>query len=143
MWVLFSLAAAICAAIVIILSKAGVSKLDPTLVFGLQAICIVVVTWSIIFARRMHHQLASMDRKTWMILIGAGILTTASSLFSFHSLKIGHASRTSSFEKISLVFSAILAIVFLKDKLNWQLVVGIMLMMSGVIFIAFSDAAKP
>jgi transporter family protein len=142
MWVYFSLAAAICAALVVVLSKVGIQKLDPTFVFGIEAVCIVIVTWSIILSKHLHRQTASVDRKVWLFLIGAGILTALSSLFSFHALKLGHASRTASFEKISLVFSSILSILFLKDKFNWQLGVGVLLMLAGVLCIALSDPAK-
>ncbi len=142
MWIIFSLAAAICAALVVILSKAGIQKLDPTFVFGIEAICIVIVTWSIILGKQLYRQVGGIDRKVWLFIIGAGILTALSSLFSFHSLKMGHASRTASFEKISLVFSVILSIFFLKDKFNWQLGLGVVLMIAGVLFIAFSDTAK-
>ena len=142
MWIFFSLAAALCAALVVVLSKAGIQKLNPIFVFGIQAICIVIVTWSTIFVKQLHHQITQVDRKVWVFLIAAGVLTAMSSLFSFQSLKIGHASRTASFEKISLVLSAALSIIFLKDKFNWQLGVGIALMAAGVLFVAFSDTAK-
>jgi bacterial/archaeal transporter family protein len=142
MWILFSLAAAICAALVVVLSKAGIQKLDPSFVFGIESICICIVTWSLILGKHLQKQVTGIDRKVWLFILGAGILTALSSLFSFHSLKMGHASRTASFEKISLVLSAVLSIVFLKEKLNWQLGVGVLLMLAGVLFIAFSDTAK-
>lgn len=142
MWIVFSLAAAICAAIVVVLSKAGIKQLDPTLVFGLEALCIVTVTWSIIFIKKVNTQFATIDRKTWTYILIAGVLTALSSVFSFHSLKIGNASRTASFEKISLVISAVLAIIFLKEKFNWQLCVGLLLMIGGAIFIGFSNSSK-
>ena len=142
MWIAFSLAAALTAALTIVLSKAGINKLDPMLVFGIESLCMVVITWSLIFSRHLQGGLGSISRKTWLFILAAGVCTTLSSLFSFHSLQIGHASRTSSFEKISLVFSVVLAIVFLKDKYNWQIIAGVILMVCGVLFIAFSDVSK-
>ncbi len=139
MWILFSLAAAVFAAIVVVLSKAGIKQLDATLVFGLESICIVIVTWSIIIVKRLQHQVSTIDRQVWIFIIAAGVLTALSSIFSFHSLKIGHASRTASFEKVSLVISAILAIIFLKDKFNWQLCLGVLMMIAGAVLIGFSD----
>ena len=142
MWIAFSLAAALTAALTIVLSKAGINKLDPMLVFGIQAICMVVITWSIIFSRHLQTGIPGMSKKTWIFILAAGVCTTVSSLFSFHSLQIGHASRTSSFEKISLVFSVLLAVIFFKDKYNWQILLGVGLMVAGVLFIAFSDVSK-
>ncbi len=142
MWIFYSIAAAISAALVIVLSKAGIQKLDSTFVFGIESICIAVITWSVILSRRLQHQAVGVDRKIWLFILGAGVLTAVSSLLSFHSLKIGLASRTSSFEKISLVLSAVLSIIFLKEKFNWQLGVGMVLMLTGALFIAFSATTK-
>jgi bacterial/archaeal transporter family protein len=142
MWVLFSLTAAVFAALVVVLSKAGIQKVNPLLVFGIEAVCMMVITWSIILIKHLQKEIFSIDRKIWIFLIIAGILTTFSSLASFHSLKLGHASRTASFEKISLVFAVILSVIFLKDKFNWQIVAGVLLMMAGTLFIAFSDPSK-
>jgi len=86
--------------------------------------------------------MGGVNAKFWLLIAAAGILTALSSLFSFHSLKLGHASRTASFEKISLVISAMLAVIFLKDKLNWQLCAGILLMIAGALLVGFSDNTK-
>ena len=48
------------------------------------------------------------------------------------------ASRTSSFDKISLVFSILLAVFFLKEKVTWQIILGATLMAGGAVLIAFS-----
>jgi transporter family protein len=142
MWILYSIIAAVFAALVVVLSKAGITKVNPLLVFGIEAVCMMLITWSLIFIKHQQKNLLTIDRKIWFFLIIAGILTTFSSLASFHSLKLGHASRTASFEKISLVFSVILSIIFLKDKFNWQILVGVLMMVAGTLFIAFSDTAK-
>ena len=142
MWIVFSLVAAFCAAIVVVLSKAGIKRLDPTVVFGIEALCIVAVTWAIIFTKKLTTQFTAIDRKTWMYILIAGVLTALSSIFSFQSLKLGNASRTASFEKISLVISAVLAVIFLKEKLNWQLCLGLLLMIGGAVLIGFSGSSK-
>jgi transporter family protein len=142
MWVIYSLSAAIMAAIVIVLSKRGISDTSPILVFGIEVLCMMVITWSIIIADSLQNQMRKINGRVWIFILIAGALTTFSSLASFHSLKLGHASRTASFEKISLVFSVLLSVVFLKDKFNWQLVAGVALMVAGSLFIAFSDSSK-
>ncbi len=142
MWVAFSLAAAIMAALTIILSKVGINKVDPIVVFGIEAVCMTVITWGIILAKHLQSEIGAVSGKTWMFILLAGVCTTLSSLFSFHSLQLGHASRTSSFEKISLVFSVLLAVIFLKDKYNWQIIAGVLLMVAGALFIAFSDVSE-
>lgn len=138
MWVVFSLLAALSAAIVVTLSKVGVKNTESSLAFAIQSVLIVAVAWSVVAWQGHLGQVAEIDRRTWLFLIAAGVITCLSSLFSFQALKLGQASRTSSFDKISLVFSILLAVFFLKEKVTWQIVLGATLMAGGAILIAFS-----
>ncbi|QJX47983.1 EamA family transporter [Hymenobacter taeanensis] len=142
MWVLFSLLAALSAAAVVTLSKVGVKNIESSLAFAIQSVLIITVAWSVVAYQGHLSQIAQIDRRTWLFLIAAGIVTCLSSLFSFQALKLGQASRTSSFDKISLVFSIILASVFLKEKLTWQVILGATLMAGGAILIAFSKPSE-
>jgi bacterial/archaeal transporter family protein len=138
MWVVFSLLAAISAAIVVTLSKVGVKNVESSVAFAIQSVLIVLVAWSVVAWQGHLGQVAEINRRTWLFLIAAGVITCLSSLFSFQALKLGQASRTSSFDKISLVFSILLAVFFLKEKVTWQIVLGAALMASGAVLIAFS-----
>jgi transporter family protein len=138
MWIVFSLMAALSAAVVVTLSKVGVKHVESSVAFAIQSVLIVTVAWSVVAWQGHLPQVAQIERRTWIFLIIAGVITCASSLFSFQALKLGQASRTSSFDKISLVFSILLASVFLKEKLTWQVAIGAALMAGGAILIAFS-----
>ncbi|NVO86011.1 EamA family transporter [Hymenobacter terrestris] len=142
MWIVFSLLAALSAAVVVTLSKVGVKNIESSLAFAVQSVLIVGVAWSVVAWQGHLGQVQEIDRRTWLFLIGAGVLTCASSLFSFQALKLGLASRTASFDKISLVFSILLAVFFLKEKVSWQLVAGAVLMAGGALLIAFSAEEK-
>ncbi|MBW3130718.1 EamA family transporter [Hymenobacter profundi] len=142
MWIVFSLLAALSAAAVVTLSKIGIKNIESSVGFAVQSVLIVIVAWSFVFFQGHFSEVQRIDRRSWMFLVAAGVITCMSSLFSFQALKMGEASRTSSFDKVSLVFSVILAIVFLKEKLNWQLAVGVTLMGAGAIFIAYSGDTK-
>ena len=139
MWVLFSLSAAFLAAVVVTLSKAGIKNVDSSLAFAIQSVLILVVSWSVVIFQGNLPDLGRIERKAWIYLIIAGVITCLSSLCSFYALKLGTASRTSSLDKVSLVFSITLAVIFLKDKVNWQLIVGAMLMAAGAVFVVFSS----
>ncbi|MCA8829584.1 EamA family transporter [Hymenobacter pini] len=138
MWVVFSLLAALSAAIVVTLSKVGVKNTESSVAFAIQSVLIVAVAWSVVAWQGHLGQVAEIDRRTWVFLIAAGIITCLSSLFSFQALKLGQASRTSSFDKISLVFSILLAVFFLKEKITWQVILGATLMAGGALLIAFT-----
>lgn len=138
MWVLFSLLAALSAAVAITLTKMGLKKVDPILAFAVQSILILIVAWSAVLIQKKAKGLPEIDHRGWMFLIGAGILTCLSSLFQFTALKNGDASLVSSLERISLVITIVFAVIFLKEDLNWKVVTGALLMVSGAIIIGLS-----
>lgn len=138
MWIIFSLLAAFSAAIAIILSKAGLKKVDPILGFAIQAILIIVVSWGVVFFQKKTIGLLQIDQRSWIYLILAGIVTSLASLFQFSALKLGNASVVSSLERLSLVFAIILAVLFLKEELNWKVIVGAILMIGGAVLISLS-----
>jgi transporter family protein len=138
MWIVFSLLAAVSAAVVVTLSKAGIKNVDSSLAFAVQSVLIVLVAWSVVAYQGNLPDVSRIDWRSLTFLIIAGIITCISSLLSFQALKLGDASRASPLDKVSLVFSIILAVVFLKEKINWQVIVGAVLMLAGALFIAFS-----
>lgn len=140
MWIIFALLAALVSAVVVTLSKAGIKNVPPSLAFAIQAVLIIVVSWGAVVWEGLLPELGKIERKSWLFLITAGVLTTASSLLSFRALSLGDASRVSPLTNVALVFSVTLAAIFLKEKLTWQVVVGAVLMVAGVLFIA---TAKP
>ncbi len=141
MWIVYSLLAAVTAATVITLSKAGLKNVDSNLGFAVQAVMILLVSWIVIFSQGNYKELANIEGKAWLYLLAAGIITCVSSLLAFRALKLGDASQVSSFDKVSLVFSIIFAVIFLKEKLTWQIVLGGLLMAGGAVVISFSSRA--
>ncbi|GAB3731953.1 hypothetical protein GCM10027594_13860 [Hymenobacter agri] len=144
MWIVYALLAALASASVVTLSKAAIKDVPPSLVFAIEAVLILAVAWGTVLAQDLLPEIGKIERKTWLVLVAAGILTATSSLLVFRALSIGDASRVSPLTNITLVFSVTMAAVFLKEKLTWQVVLGAALMAAGAIFIATSKpAAKP
>jgi transporter family protein len=138
MWILFSLLAALATAVVVTLSKVGIKNVDSSLGFAIQSVLILIVSWSVVISQGHLQELSRIDRRSWIFLGVAGVVTCLSSLLSFRALKLGDASRTSSLDKVSLVFSVLLAVIFLKEKVNWQIILGVVLMGVGAIVIALA-----
>ncbi len=138
MWILFALLAAFSAAIVTVLSKAGIKNIDSNLAFAIQSVLILVVAWSVVFVNGTQVSIPKVDATTWTYLVIAGIVTAVSSLFTFRALKDGDASKVNPIERISLVFAIVLAAIFLKEKITGQVVAGGLLMTGGALLIAFA-----
>ena len=138
MWIVFALSAAIAASLVVTLSKLGVKDVDSSLAFAIEAVLILIVSWSVVIGQGHLPDVTRIERRVWIYLVAAGVLTCVSSLCSFRALKLGNASQVSPLTNFSLVFSVILAVVFLKEKINWQVIVGAVLMAAGAFMIAIA-----
>ncbi len=142
MWILFALLAAVSAAVVTVLSKAGVKDLDSSLVFAIQAILIIIVSWGVVVVQGNTGQLKQIDGRTWIYIGVAGVVTAVSSLLTFKALKLGDASQVNPLERLSLIFAIVLAGVFLKEKITLQIIIGAVLMAAGAIVIAMAKKAS-
>jgi transporter family protein len=138
MWILFALLAALSASVVVTLSKAGIKDVDSSLAFAVQSVLILIVSWTVVISQGNLPEVARIERRVWIYLVAAGVLTCVSSLLSFRALKLGNASQVSPLTNFSLVFAVVLAAVFLKEKLSWQVIAGAVLMGIGAVMIALS-----
>jgi len=138
MWIVFALLGALLAAIAVVVSKAGLKNVDPSLAFAIQSILILIISWAVVLFQKQQSAIATIEKRTWIFVISGGIATCLSSLFTFRALKLGEASLVTSVERLSLVFAIILAIIFLKEKLSWQVIAGMVLMVAGAVLIGIS-----
>jgi len=138
MWIVFALLAALSSAVVVTLSKAAIKDVDSSLVFAVQSILILVISWSVVAWQGNLPDVLQIERRTWLFLGLAGVITCVSSLLSFYALKLGDASRVSPVERLSLIFAILFAVLFLKEKVNWQVILGAVLMAIGAILIAMA-----
>ena len=142
MWITWAILAAISAALVTVLTKAGLKNVDSSLAFALQSVLIFCITWSVVTWQGTFPAIKEIETKAWVLLALAGVATTLSTLFSFKALSMGPASYVTTIERSSLVIAILLSVIFLKDKITWQLIVGALLIISGAVLIAVSDSGS-
>ncbi|WP_240755185.1 EamA family transporter [Pedobacter sp. SYP-B3415] len=142
MWIVWALLAAISAALVVVLTKAGLKNVDSSLAFAIQAVLILLITWSVVLYQGNAGGVKTIERETWIFLAVAGVCTSLSTLFSYKALSMGPASYVVTIERTSLVIAIVLSIIFLKEKITWQLVVGSTVMIAGAVLIAMSGNGK-
>ena len=142
MWLIWAILAAITAALVTVLTKAGLKNVDSSLAFALQSILIVCITWAVVTWQGTVSGVREIEFKTWMLLGLAGVATTLSTLFSFKALSLGRASYVTTVERTSLVIAILLSVIFLKEKITWQLIAGAALIIGGAVLIAMSNSTE-
>lgn len=137
MWVLYAFLAAISAALVTILGKAGLKDLDVTLATTIRAIIMAVflVLVSLGLKKFGGFSLQVLGSKDWVLIILAGIAGAASWLFYFAALKYGLASKVAAIDRLSIVFIVVLSAIFLGETLGWKTFFGALLIAGGALLI--------
>lgn len=137
-WLLFATFSALTAALVAIFGKMGLKNIDSTLATTIRSIVMAVflIVASISLKKFEGFSLNSMTIKDWILIILAGIAGALSWLFYFFALKSGDATKVVAIDRMSLVFVAIFAFMFLGEGLRWQQIIGVALMVGGAIMVS-------
>lgn len=137
MWWVYALLSAVFAALTAILAKIGVANINSNLATAIRTTVILVFAWAIVWAQKIKVDPQAWGSKTVIFLVLSGVATGLSWLFYFRALQLGEASRVAPIDKLSLVFTIILAAVFLKEKMTWGVVAGMVLMTAGALLVGW------
>lgn len=137
-WIIYSTLSALMAALVAIFGKLGLKNIDTTLATTIRSMVMAVflIVTSICLKKWSNFSFESIVLKDWMLIILAGIAGALSWLFYFFALKNGDATKVVTIDRMSLVFVAIFAFMFLGEVLSWQQFVGIVFMVGGAILVS-------
>ncbi|OGE19301.1 hypothetical protein A3J19_04295 [Candidatus Daviesbacteria bacterium RIFCSPLOWO2_02_FULL_41_8] len=136
-WFIFALLSALFAALTAILAKIGIKNVDSNLATAIRTVIILFFAWGIVFFQGSYKQLSSLSSYSLIFLILSGIATGLSWLFYFRALQLGQASQVAPIDKLSLALTVILAIIFLHEKINLSIIIGVVFMIIGTLLIAF------
>ncbi len=135
-WLLAALLSAIFASFTAILAKIGVEHVNSNLATAIRTIFILFFAWAVVVWQGKLNELANVPVRTWVFLILSAVTTAVSWLFYFYALKNGAASKVGPIDKLSLVFTVLLAALILGEKLTIKVIGGTILMAVGAVLIA-------
>ena len=133
MWLIFALLSAIFAAATSILAKVGIEGVDSNLATAIRTVVVVLMAWGIVFFTNVQDGIMDISRKSWLFLILSGLATGASWLCYYKALQVGEVSKVIPIDKLSVVFTLVLAFVFLHEKFNAKSLIGCILIGAGTI----------
>ncbi len=134
MWLILALLSAVFAALTSILAKVGIDGVNSNLATALRTVVVLVMAWGMVFITNAQTGLSNISQKNWMFLILSGLATGASWLCYYRALQIGGDTTTVvAIDKLSIIITLILAVVFLHDALTWKSVVGVGLISIGTL----------
>ena len=136
-WIFWAVLSAIFAALTTIFAKVGIQGVDSDLATLIRtAIVLLLLTLFVHFTGKWANPF-NLSKYNWLFLFLSGLATGASWVCFYRALQIGEASKVLVVDKFSIVFVAILAFVFLGEKPLTKDWLGIALVASGLMVIAF------
>jgi len=132
-WLGYALMSAVAAAITAILAKIGVEGVPSTLATAIRTVVVAVFAWMMVIALGQQRVLPDVSRRTLTFLMLSGLATGISWLAYFRALQMAPASWVAPIDKLSLPFTIVLAALWLREPLTWQVAAGVTLMAVGAL----------
>ena len=133
MWLLFALLSALFAALTTILAKIGIENVNSNLATAIRTVVVVGMAWSMVFLTNAQSGLADISRKSWVFLILSGLATGASWLCYYRAVQMGEVSKVVPIDKLSVVITFALAVVFLHERFTARSLLGCALIGAGTL----------
>lgn len=134
MWWIFALLSAVFAALTSILAKVGIENVDSTLATAIRTVAVVGMSWLMVFITNTQSGISSISKKSWIFLILSGLATGASWLCYYNAIQMGDVSKVVPIDKLSVLFTLILAFIFLHEEFNVKSLIGSILITAGTLF---------
>ena len=136
-WQFWAVLSAVFAALTAIFAKVGVEDINSDLATLIRTVIVLISLALILFAAgRLSHP-GPISAKSWIFLLLSGLGTGASWLCYFRALKLGPATLVAPIDKLSVVLVALFGVVFLGERPSLNGWLGIALITTGAVLIAF------
>ena len=136
-WMIYAILAAVFAALTSILAKVGISGVESNLGTAIRTAVVLALSWGIVFARKKHTGLRSMDKKEMFFICLSGIATGASWLCYYYAIGHGDVSVVVPIDKLSILVTVAFSFIVFKEKLSKKALLGLGFMVIGTFLMAF------
>lgn len=133
MWFVFALLSAVFAAVTSILAKIGIENVASNLATAIRTVVVVVMSWIMVFVTNQQGGISDISKKSWIFLILSGLATGLSWLCYYKAIQVGDVSKVVPVDKLSVIFTLVLAFVFLHEKFNAKTGIGCVLIGIGTL----------
>ena len=133
MWAVFAFLYAVFAALTSILAKVGIEGVNSNLATAVRTAVVLAMAWGMVFITNAQHGIMDISKKSWVFLVLSGLATGASWLCYYKALQAGEASKVVPIDKLSVVITLILAVIFLHENINVKSIIGALLITAGTL----------
>ena len=136
-WPFWALLSAGFAAMTAIFAKVGVENVNSDFATFIRTIVILAAAGMMVYVTENWQSPGTVSGRSWVFLVLSGLATGASWICYFRALKLGDAARVAPIDKLSVVFVAIFAVLFLGERLSLPKWLGVCLIACGAILVAY------
>ena len=133
-WAFLSALAA--ATLTAVFAKLGVKGIPPDVATFVRTVVILLFVSVMLYLSSQIGVLKTLSRRAIGFLVLSGLATGASWICYFRALDLGKAAQVASVDKLSVVLVAIIAMIFLKERLSPIAMTGIGLITIGTVLVA-------
>ncbi len=130
-WLVWSLLSALAAALTAVLAKAGVKGVNSDFASLIRTVVVLFALSFFVWATGNLSNPFHLGGKTLGLLIASGLATGFSWVCYFRALQAGDVSKVAPIDKLSVVFVAVLAFIFLGERPTSREWLGIALITMG------------
>ncbi|MGM4931399.1 EamA family transporter [Tardiphaga sp. 619_E2_N8_5] len=136
-WPFWALLSAGFAALTAIFAKVGIENVNSDFATFIRTIVILFAAGMMVYVTGNWQSPSNVSAKTWVFLVLSGFATGASWICYFRALKLGNAAQVAPIDKLSVVFVAVFAVLFLGEKLSLPNWLGVILIACGAVLVAY------
>jgi len=125
------------AALTSILAKIGINGVNSNLATAVRTVVVVGMSWLMVFVTNQQAGLSEISKKSWIFLILSGLATGASWLCYYRALQLGSVAEVAAIDKLSIVITVFLAVIFLQDTLTIKTLIGCGLITAGTVLMVW------
>lgn len=137
-WLVYALLSALTASLVAIFGKIGLQNLDANTATAVRSVIMALFLVGVIIAQGKFNMVSEVlaDKKALAFIVLSGVAGALSWLFYFMALKTGQVSQVAPIDKLSVVFSVILAFVLFGETLSLMAGLGVGMIALGALLVA-------
>jgi transporter family protein len=135
-WQSWALLSAVFAALTAVFAKVGIENVNSDFATFVRTIVILGAAAAMVTITGSWQSPGTISGRSWTFLVLSGLATGLSWICYFRALKLGNAAQVAPMDKLSVVMVAIIAALFLGEKMsviNW---VGVALIGVGAMLVA-------
>jgi len=138
MYIIYALLGALMASLGTIFAKLGLKGVDANLLTAIRGIvmAIIVSIAALSFGKLNTTAISSLSGKQWFFVILSGLGGALSWIFFYQALSVGPTVAVTVIDKLSIIFTAILAFAVLAEGITLQTGIGLTLVVIGTLLIA-------